>query len=114
MRKGLTIFLVGLLFFASFGPAAQAKVLKVAGLDGGWGREHWDELAARFEAANPGITIELTLAQNIAEVLRPQIIARNYPDLIYFDLQRAGQTKIRGLVRLERQCFSGSDGGLRT
>ena len=30
--------------------AVQAQTLKIAGLDGGWGREHWDELARRFEA----------------------------------------------------------------
>lgn len=90
MRKSLTVVLLGLLVFGAFSAVAQAQVLKIAGLDGGWGREHWEELVARFVAANPGVKIEMTLAQNIAEVLRPQIIARNYPDLIYLSVGSAG------------------------
>lgn len=90
LRKSLTICLLGFLLFAVVGSAVQAQTLKIAGLDGGWGREHWDELARRFEAANPGVTVELTLAQNIADILRPQIIARNYPDIIYLAVGSAG------------------------
>ncbi len=88
MRRRLTILFVGLFLLAAV--SVQAKTLKITGLDGGWGREHWEELVARFEAANPDVTVELTLEQNIAEILRPQIIARKYPDLIYLSVGSAG------------------------
>ncbi|NLC05429.1 MAG: carbohydrate ABC transporter substrate-binding protein [Erysipelothrix sp.] len=69
---------------------AEKVVLKITGLDGGYGREHWDELAAKFEAAHEGVTVELELAQNIHEVLRPQIQAGNTPDIIYLSVNSEG------------------------
>ncbi|MCT4544247.1 MAG: carbohydrate ABC transporter substrate-binding protein [Vallitalea sp.] len=69
----------------------QEKVLKIAGLNGGYGVEHWKELASKFEAANPGVKIELTLEKNIAEILRPQIQARNIPDIIYLAVGSEGK-----------------------
>lgn len=67
------------------------KVLKIAGLNGGYGVEHWKELAAKFEAANPGVKVELTLEKNISEVLRPQIQAKNLPDIIYLSVGAEGK-----------------------
>ncbi len=93
MRKVLTIFiLLGLFISITFinGLTAEAEVLKISGLDGGWGTAHWEEIAARFEAANPGVEVELTMKKNIAEVLRPQIIARNYPDIINLSVGSEG------------------------
>lgn len=72
-------------------PEAENKVLKISGLDGGYGVEHWEELVSRFESANPGIKIELTLEKNIAEILRPQIQAKNLPDLIYLSVGSEGK-----------------------
>lgn len=69
----------------------EEKVLKIAGLNGGYGDEHWKELVSKFEAANPGVKIELTLEKNIAEVLRPQIQARNLPDIIYLAVGAEGK-----------------------
>lgn len=90
MKKSSIIVLLVLVMAFGSGLAANAKVLKIAGLDGGWGSEHWEELARRFEAANPGVTVELTLEKNIADVLRPQIIAGMYPDLIYLSVNAEG------------------------
>ena len=75
---------------APAGEAGEAKVLKIAGLDGGYGRDHWDELASKFEAAHEGVKVELTLEKNIAEILRPQIQAEDYPDIIYLSVGSAG------------------------
>lgn len=69
----------------------EEKILKIAGLNGGYGDEHWKELASKFEAANPGVKIELTLEKNIAEVLRPQIQAKNLPDIIYLGVGAEGK-----------------------
>lgn len=68
----------------------EERVLKIAGLDGGYGREHWEELAKKFEEDNPGVKVELTLEKNIAEILRPQIQAQDYPDLIYLSVGSEG------------------------
>ncbi|MCT4562908.1 MAG: carbohydrate ABC transporter substrate-binding protein [Maledivibacter sp.] len=70
---------------------SQEKVLKIAGLNGGYGDEHWKELASKFEAANDGVKVELTLEKNIAEVLRPQIQAKNVPDIIYLAVGAEGK-----------------------
>jgi N-acetylglucosamine transport system substrate-binding protein len=70
---------------------AEGKVLKIAGLNGGYGVDHWKELASKFEAANPGVKVELTLEKNIADVLRPQIQAKNVPDLIYLSVGAEGK-----------------------
>lgn len=69
----------------------EEKVLKIAGLNGGYGIEHWKEIASKFEAANPGVKVQLTLEKNIADVLRPQIQAKNVPDLIYLSVGSEGK-----------------------
>lgn len=69
----------------------EEKVLKIAGLNGGYGADHWKELASKFEAANPGVKVELTLKKNIADVLRPQIQAKNVPDIIYLSVGSEGK-----------------------
>lgn len=68
----------------------EEKVLKIAGLDGGYGKEHWIAVAEKFEANNPGVKVELTLEKNIEDVLRPQIQAMNVPDLMYISVGREG------------------------
>lgn len=68
----------------------EERTLKVAGLDGGYGTEHWRAVAEKFEENNPGVTVELTLEKNIEEVLRPQIQAMNVPDLMYVSVGREG------------------------
>lgn len=75
----------------SAGSKSEEKVLKIAGLNGGYGTEHWKELAAKFEAANPGVKVQLTLEKNIADVLRPQIQAKNVPDIIYLSVGSEGK-----------------------
>ena len=90
MRKSLIVVLLVLVVALSSTVVAHGKVLKVAGLDGGWGRAHWEALAERFEEMNPGVTVELTLERNIADVLRPQIIAGMYPDIIYLSVNAEG------------------------
>lgn len=70
--------------------SGEEVVLKIAGLEGGYKRAHWDELAKRFEAAHEGVTVELNLAQNIHEILRPQIQAGDVPDIIYLSVNSEG------------------------
>lgn len=71
-------------------PSGEEKTLKIAGLDGGYGREHWEELVKKFEENNPGVKVELTLEKNISEILRPQIQAQDVPDLVYLAVGSEG------------------------
>ena len=68
----------------------KEKTLKVAGLNGGYGVEHWQAIADKFEASHPGVKVELTLEKNIEDVLRPQIQAKNVPDIMYVSVGREG------------------------
>lgn len=61
----------------------EEKVLKIAAFEGGYGKVHWEKMKEKFEAANEGVTVELQIASNIEEVIRPQIQAGNIPDLVY-------------------------------
>ena len=63
--------------------ATEETVLKIAALDGGRGVEHWNKLAEKFEESHEGVTVELTAASNLEEIIRPQIQGGNVPDLIY-------------------------------
>ena len=68
--------------------AVEKTVLKIAALEGGYGTEHWNKLEEAYEAENENVDIELTIAPNLEEVIRPQIQAGNAPDLIYLGMGR--------------------------
>ncbi|WP_347462204.1 extracellular solute-binding protein [Clostridium sp. DL-VIII] len=61
----------------------ENKVLKVAAFEGGYGKVYWEKLKENFEKEHEGVTVELTCASNLADILRPQIQAGNVPDFIY-------------------------------
>ena len=63
--------------------AADKKVLKIAAFEGGYGKVYWEKLKENFEKSHEGVTVELTVASNLEETIRPQIQAGNVPDLIY-------------------------------
>lgn len=63
---------------------ALQEVLKVAVFEGGYGKAFWEEVAKRFEADYPNVTVELTASPKIGDVIRPQLAAGNAPDFIYF------------------------------
>ena len=58
----------------------EAQVLKVAGLKGAYGDAYWQDLKAGFEAANPGVTVELTIEAQVEKTINPQIMAGAGPD----------------------------------
>lgn len=62
---------------------ADEKVLKIAAFKGGYGEVYWEKLKENFEKSHEGVTVELTVAPNLEETIRPQIQAGNVPDLIY-------------------------------
>ncbi len=56
--------------------------LNIAVFEGGYGSEYWDEIIKRFEAAYPGVTVNMQISPKIRDIIRPQIVAGNVPDFI--------------------------------
>lgn len=65
------------------GKEEENKVLKIAAFEGGYGKEYWEDLKANFEKEHEGVKVELTVANNLEEIIRPQIQSGNVPDLVY-------------------------------
>lgn len=70
----------------------SSKVLKVAGLESGYGKAGWEKVIAAFEEAKgDGVKVELNMVQNIEDVLRPQIQSGDVPDVIYLAVGSKGK-----------------------
>lgn len=85
MKKLMAVLLVGLLVLAGCStkaPEEKSNKLSVYGLEGGYGKEGWEKVVAAFSDKYE-IEVELKLEKNIADVLRPQIQAKDVPDVIY-------------------------------
>lgn len=68
---------------ASRDTGSDEKVtLHVAALESGYGKEMWEEVAKSYEEANENVEVELELASNLEEVLRPNMQAGDYPDVV--------------------------------
>lgn len=81
----------------------SGKTITFAGLEGGYGVEGWKQVISKFEELT-GATVEATFAQNIEEVVRPQITAGAAPDVMYISLgreQALAETLIRENAVLE-------------
>ena len=66
---------------SSSAPAEQT--LKVAAIETAYGSDMWKEVCAAFEAANPGVTVELTADKKLEDVIGPSMKAGDYPDVIH-------------------------------
>ena len=42
----------------------------------------WEKVCDAFEAANEGVTVELTIDKNLEDVIDPAMKASDYPDVI--------------------------------
>ncbi|MDD7050046.1 MAG: extracellular solute-binding protein, partial [Lachnospiraceae bacterium] len=60
----------------------ENKKLNIAVFEGGYGPDYWNEIVDRFEAAYPGVQVEMQISPSIGDVIRPQIVAGNVPDFI--------------------------------
>ena len=63
-------------------PADEERVLTIAIFEGGFGRDFWDDMVARFEAANPGITVDMTISPDINMLMAPRIAVGDIPDFV--------------------------------
>ena len=62
--------------------AEDGKTLKVAAVETAYGKDMWEKVADAFEAANEGVTVELTIDKKLEDVITPDMKAGNYPDVI--------------------------------
>ena len=62
----------------------ELNELNIAIFEGGFGPDFWNQIAELFEADNPGTKVNVQISPNIAEVVRPQIVAGNSPDFVNF------------------------------
>ncbi len=81
------------------------QTLKLAALESAYGSDMWREVAAAFEAANPGVTVEVTADKNIESVISPNMKAGEYPDIVLLAVSRQDAltetlTKEKGLMNL--------------
>lgn len=58
------------------------KNLNIAVFQGGYGADYWEEVIAKFEAAYPGVKVNMTINPKIGDIIRPQIVAGNVPDFL--------------------------------
>ncbi|WP_200410882.1 carbohydrate ABC transporter substrate-binding protein [Virgibacillus salexigens] len=56
--------------------------LHVAALESGYGGDMWTKIADAYEAANENVTVELTVEKNLEELIRPNMQAGEYPDVL--------------------------------
>lgn len=66
----------------------EKVTLNVAALESGYGTEMWEKVKDSYEAANENVEIELTLAANLEEVIRPNMQAGEYPDVVLLSVSR--------------------------
>ena len=91
MKKILVTLIAILLIAVGCGQKpAESKVLKVSGIEPGYGTKGWEEVVKAF-TEETGVEVELQLEKNIHEVLRPQLTAGNAPDVIYLALNATGK-----------------------
>ncbi|MER2063868.1 MAG: carbohydrate ABC transporter substrate-binding protein [Alkalibacterium sp.] len=66
----------------------EEVTLNVAALESGYGEDMWHEIKESYEAANENVQVELTLAANLEEVIRPNMQAGEYPDVVLLAVGR--------------------------
>lgn len=59
------------------------KELNIAVFEGGYGNAYWVEVIKKFEADYPGVKVNMISNPKIMDIIKPQIVAGNPPDMIY-------------------------------
>lgn len=60
----------------------EERVLTIAVFEGGFGRDFWDDMVVRFEEANPGVTVDMTVSPDIETLMAPRIAVGDIPDFL--------------------------------
>ncbi|MBT2215969.1 carbohydrate ABC transporter substrate-binding protein [Virgibacillus dakarensis] len=64
------------------GATGSETTLHVAALESAYGPDMWDEIVKSYEAVNKNVKVELTVKKNLEEVIRPNMQAGEYPDVV--------------------------------
>ena len=68
--------------------AKEDVTLHIAALKSAYGDEMWKKVAEVYEELNDHVTIDLTLEKNLEQVVRPNMQAGEYPDLMLLAVAR--------------------------
>ncbi len=60
----------------------ENKKLNIAVFEGGYGPDYWNEIVEKFEAAYPGVEVDMQISPSIGDVIRPLFVAGIVPDFI--------------------------------
>ncbi len=86
MKKMLSLALALMMVLALAPLSALAEgeqVLKVAAIETAYGSTPWEEVAAAFEEAVPGVKVVLTTDKLLEDVIGPSMKAGDFPDVIH-------------------------------
>lgn len=61
---------------------AEDTTLKVAAVETAYGATMWQNVCAGFEAANPGVKVELTIDKKLEDIITPAMKSGDFPDVI--------------------------------
>ncbi|MFU0789924.1 MAG: carbohydrate ABC transporter substrate-binding protein [Virgibacillus proomii] len=62
--------------------------LQVAALESAYGADIWKDIAKSYEKVNPNVKVELMIEKNLEEVVRPNMQAGKYPDVMLLATNR--------------------------
>lgn len=60
----------------------EEQTLNVAVVETAYGAQMWHDVCDAFEAANPGVTVNLTIDKKLEDIITPAMKAGDYPDVI--------------------------------
>src|SRR5699024_9464044 len=70
------------------GDSGEKVELHVAALESAYGKEGWEKVIEAYEEVNENVDITLTSEKNLEEVIRPQMQAGDYPDVVLLATDR--------------------------
>ncbi|MGW1777853.1 carbohydrate ABC transporter substrate-binding protein [Streptomyces sp. NPDC002143] len=83
---GTAVTVLGLLAGCSSGDGSGSDsgrtTLKVAALEGGYGRAMYTQVIEEYEAAHPDIDVQLQISKSIEDEITPNMKAGRYPDVV--------------------------------
>ncbi|WP_306208071.1 carbohydrate ABC transporter substrate-binding protein [Actinoplanes sp. RD1] len=88
MRKtlvwaGVAVTALGLLAGCGGGDSGgDSKVLKVAALEGGYGKDMYTEVINAYKAKHPGLDVQLQISKSIEDEISPNMKAGKFPDVV--------------------------------
>lgn len=126
MKKVLSLALAALLFAGILSGCtndgessggSNSQTVRVAALESAYEAEVWQEIADAFEAANPGVTVDLTVDRNLENVISSQMKVGNYPDVVHLAVGRTAaltetltkENAIRDLTDMLEMTVPGED-----